>query len=155
MDSATSQFAIALYMVVFGLGMGAGLQVLITVMQNAVEPRDLGVASSSMSFSRNIGASMGTAIFGAVLVSRLNLWLPRLLPGRHLTAATASSLADPANLRKLTPVVRTGITESFVHSLHTVFYAGLPILIVAFIVAVSLKEIPLGSKSAIDRRVVD
>ena len=155
MDSATPPFEIALYMIVFGLGMGAGLQVLVAVMQNAVEARDLGVASSSLSFSRNIGAAIGTAVFGAVLVGRLDAWLPRLLPGRHLTAATASSLADPSRLRRLPPPLRVGITESFVQSLHAVFIAGIPMLVVALIVALCLKEIPLGSRSAIDRKSVE
>ncbi len=140
---------------IFGLGMGSGLQVLITVMQNAVEARDLGVASSSLSFFRNIGASIGTAIFGSVLVSRLNFWLPMLVPGRHLTAASASKLANPATLRTLPTPLRSGITESFVHALHSVFFAGLPLLLVAIVVAVFLKEIPLGSKSAHDRKGVE
>jgi EmrB/QacA subfamily drug resistance transporter len=155
MDSGTSHLLIALYMVVFGLGMGSGLQVLVTVMQNAVEARDIGVASSSQSFFRNIGASLGTALFGAVLVARLDHWLPRLLPGRHLNAATASAMSDPENLRKLSPTLRIGITDSFVNSLHSVFLAGIPMLVIALIVAIALKEIPLGSKSAIDRTVAE
>lgn len=153
MDSATSGLALSAAMVIFGLGMGSGLQVLVTVIQNAVEARDLGVASSSMSFFRNIGASAGTAIFGTVLVGRLNVWLRRDLPNLHLSAQGASTLANPARLNHLTPSVRSGVTQAFVNSLHSVFLTGLPILLLALVAALTLREIPLGTKSAHDRIV--
>ena len=153
MDAASTRLEIALYMVIFGLGMGSGLQVLVTVMQNAVEARDIGVVSSLQSFFRNIGASFGTALFGAVLVARLDRLLPIYLPGRHLNAAKASALSNPARLQQLAPSLRNGITRSFVESLHTVFLVGVPVLVIAFVLALSLRELPLGKRSAIDRAV--
>jgi MFS family permease len=152
MDATTPILTISGVMVVFGLGMGAGLQVLVTVAQNAVEARDLGVASAATSFFRNIGAAAGTAVFGTVLISRLDYWLPIELPGRHLSAATASSYANPARLARLPIPLRNGITQAFVHSLHSVFLTGVPMLAVAIAVALVLREVPLGSRSAHERR---
>ena len=65
-DASTNGWVLALYMFVFGVGMGLTMQVLVVAVQNAVSYEDLGVATSSATFFRMIGGSFGTAVFGAV-----------------------------------------------------------------------------------------
>ena len=56
-------------MVVFGLGLGFNMQPLTLAVQNAVSPRDIGVATSSATFTRQIGGTLGTAVFLSILFS--------------------------------------------------------------------------------------
>jgi len=131
------------YLVVFGVGMGMTLQIAVVAVQNAVDRRDIGSATSAISFFRNIGAASGTAMLGAVLVSRLGFWLPRLVHGRTTLDLSQSFTITPKALHALPPAVRAGVVESFVRSLHLVFVVGVPLAGIALVFALFLKEIPL------------
>jgi EmrB/QacA subfamily drug resistance transporter len=139
----TSLLVSSAYLVVFGVGMGMTLQIAVVAVQNAVDRRDLGTATSAISFFRNIGAATGTAMLGAVLVSRLGFWLPRLVHGRTTLDLSQSFTITPKALHALTPAVRAGVVESFVRSLHVVFLVGIPLAGLALMFALLLKEIPL------------
>ena len=56
-------------MVVFGLGLGLVMQVLVVAVQNAVPYEELGTATSGVTFFRMIGGSFGTAVFGAIFAN--------------------------------------------------------------------------------------
>src|SRR3546814_8442898 len=71
MDAATSRLESSLYMLVLGLGIGMVMQVLVLAMQNASEPQDMGVVTSSAHFFRSLGGSMGISVFGAIFASLL------------------------------------------------------------------------------------
>src|SRR5207302_2592378 len=76
--------ATSLYMLVVGLGLGMVMQVLVLAVQNAVQPRVMGVATSATIMFRQIGGSVGIALFGAVFANRLHANLSKLLPaGAH------------------------------------------------------------------------
>ncbi|HXQ62116.1 MAG TPA: MDR family MFS transporter [Acidimicrobiales bacterium] len=139
----TSHLTAAGYMVVFGLGMGMVMQLLVLAVQNAVARDDLGAATSAISFFRNIGAAFGTALFGTILTLRLGHWLPRLVHARTHFSLSSSFTITPKALKALPPSVRAGVVESFVRSLHVVFLVGVPVAGLAFVFALMLKEIPL------------
>jgi EmrB/QacA subfamily drug resistance transporter len=139
------------YMVVFGVGMGMTLQIVVVAVQNAVERRDIGSSTSAVSFFRNIGAAGGTALLGTVLVSRLGFWLPRLVPSHSGLNLSPSFTITPDALRKLPPGVRAGVVDSFVRSLHVVFMVGVPLAALAFVCALLLKDAPLFDTVAKDR----
>ncbi|MBO0886870.1 MAG: MFS transporter, partial [Acidimicrobiales bacterium] len=145
----TSFTRIGAYMAVAGLGMGMIMQVLTVAVQNAVDVRELGTATGALGFFRSMGSAFGTALLGAVLVSRLGYWLPRLVPARpgvHISAST-SFTATPAAVRALPPAVRAGVVDSFVHALHTVFLVSVPIGVASVVLALFLKEIRLRDTS--------
>lgn len=143
----TSHLVCSLYMVVFGLGMGQLLQILVLAVQNAVRREDLGSATSAISFFRNVGAAFGTALFGTVLFSRLGYWLPRLVHGNVHLNLSQSFTVSPQTLRSLPPSVRAGVVESFVRSLHAVFLWAIPVGLLGFLLALALKEIPLRERA--------
>jgi EmrB/QacA subfamily drug resistance transporter len=143
LEAHTSLVVASAYMVVFGVGMGMTLQIVVVAVQNAVDRRDLGSATSAVSFFRNIGAACGTALLGTILVSRLGFWLPRLVHRHTGLDLSQSFTITPKALRALTPAVRTGVTESFVRSLHVVFIVGIPIAGLALVCALLLKDLPL------------
>ena len=143
LGATTSLWITSLDMVVFGVGMGMTLQIVVVAVQNAVERRDLGSATSAVSFFRNIGAACGTALLGTVLVSRLGFWLPRLVPAHTGLNLSQSFTITPGALRALRPAVRTGVVDAFVRSLHVVFMVGIPLAGLAFVCALLLKDAPL------------
>jgi MFS family permease len=148
MDTATSRLVASSYMLLFGLGIGATMQVVLVAVQNRVDQADLGIATSATSFFRSIGQTIGSAVFSAVLVARLDTFLPKLVPGQDLDIDSLQ--ADPAKLRALAPEVRAGVAESFARSLHGVFLVAIPFALVAAAVAWFVPEHPLREGRNID-----
>ncbi|MBA2418148.1 MAG: MFS transporter [Nocardioidaceae bacterium] len=125
-------------MVLVGLGLGCGMQIVVTAVQNSVDRRHMGAATSSVTFFRALGGTFGTALFGAILNSRLD---------HHLTVAFGSAVADAgidtsdtSKIASLPPPVRDKVIEAFSSSLSEVFLAALPIVAIAFVVSFFIKE---------------
>ena len=93
LDADSPYWFAGLSMYVFGAGLGLSLQVVVVVVQNAVDRSDMGVATSSVAFFRQMGGSFGTALFGAILTSRLSVHLAEVLPG----GASAGAKVDTNN----------------------------------------------------------
>lgn len=148
----TSQVTLSLWMVVIGLGIGSFLQVMTLAVQNAVPREELGSSTATATFFRNLGSSLGGAIFGAILINRLSYHLKQLLPAAsssHVTinAAAVENGVPPTALAKLPPSVSHDISQSFVLSFHDMFLLVLPFVALAFITAFFLKEIPLRNSA--------
>src|SRR5437879_5406510 len=117
MGTGTTRVQSSAYMFVLGLGMGMIVQVMVLAVQNAVEHRDLGVATGVETFSRSMGATFGVAAFGAVLNNRLAFHLPHLLPkGADVNAKTIT--ASPAAIRHLPGAVQHGVLDALARSIH-------------------------------------
>ncbi|MFI7700031.1 MFS transporter [Nonomuraea sp. NPDC049480] len=103
-----------------GLGVGLVMQVMVLAAQNAVEYADLGTATSSVTFLRQIGASAGVALVGALITARSGI-----------SATTApSDLPD-------------SVRDAFAAAVPPVFAAMAPLLAVAFFLALLLPARPL------------
>ena len=138
MTAETSALAASLYMSLLGLGLGFVMQVLIIAVQNAVDYRELGVATSNAILFRFVGGSLGTALLGAILATQLDANVQRLMPG-----TAALDLISPQALAGLSPAVRTAYIDAFVASLSTVFLVAAAISLVGLLVALLLPERPL------------
>jgi EmrB/QacA subfamily drug resistance transporter len=142
-----------LYMLVFGLGLGMNMQTIVLAMQNAVEPRDLGVATAAVTFFRQVGGTLGTAIFLSILFSRAGSDIGteltkagvRQLPGKF-------SLNDTSDLGSLPSNVQHPILVGFSNAMDTVFLVGACVLVVAVVLSVFLKEVPLRTVSGTQAR---
>ena len=145
----TSHLTASFYFLVMGLGVGSIMQVLVIAVQNSVDRADLGTSTSAVTFFRFMGASFGTAFFGAVLNNRLNHWLPRLLP-LHAHINVRGALQAPSVVRHFPPAVQHGIVESFVRSLHTTFLIGIPFAAAGFLLALLLPEVRLRDTAWIE-----
>lgn len=143
MDANTSRVAVSAYMLVLGAGIGLVMQVLVLAVQNSVEHRDLGVATSSASLFRSLGGTFGTAIFGAIMASRLHFHLAELLPDGARAIGANLVETGPEQIRALPPPARTAVIEAFARALHSVFVWTLPFVVLAFLVALRLRELPL------------
>ncbi len=134
-----------LSMYIFGMGLGLTLQVMVVVVQNAVGREDIGVATSSVAFFRQMGGSFGTALFGAILTSRLGVHMAELVPG----GAAAADKVDTNNvdaIRQLPTAVRVLVQEAFSRSLDEMFLTALPIVVLAGLIALFVKEVPLATR---------
>jgi len=80
-DAGTSKIELGAVMIIIGLGLGPSQSLFTTAIQNAVDRHHIGVATSSAQFSRQIGSTLGVAVFGALLTNRLAAALPRHMPG--------------------------------------------------------------------------
>jgi EmrB/QacA subfamily drug resistance transporter len=141
----------ALSMYVMGAGLGFTMQVLITVVQNSVDRRDMGVATSSVAFFRQMGGSFGTALFGAVLTSRLSVHIAdamQSLPGREVPPNVGQVANNVQAIHAVPEPVHSLLTGAFSQSLHDVFLSAVPLVAVALVVALFLKEVPLAQRSA-------
>lgn len=143
---ATNQWIISVWMFITGLGIGSSLQVTTLAVQNAVHPKDLGTATSTVTFFRSIGSTIGTALLGAVLISRFTTHLSELMP----TAAGAFPVGIGASLSQihtLPPAIEANVLQAFAHAFQDVFFWTLPFIALAFIVSLFLKEQPLRADS--------
>jgi len=139
------QVGIAVY--VWGAGIRLTMQTILTAVQNAVDYRDLGTATGAVTFFRQIGGAIGAAAFGAMLSSRLAIHLADEFSGR-LPAGAASDANNVQAIQHLSGPVRERVLDAFSSALDDVFLIGVPIVILALVVALTLKEIPLRTGAA-------
>ncbi len=151
MDEHTSRWFVGLYMVVLGLGLGLVLTVIVVALQNDVSRRDMGTATASYMFFRNIGSAFGAAVYGTIMTAGLRFWLPRLLPaGSRAHLAVANLSYTPAAVLRLPEPLRAAVIVSFGRSLHDVFLFATPAAALALPLLVLLRERPLRTAAHID-----
>ena len=146
----TSNQQVIVAMILLGLGLGACMQTYVLVVQNSVSRQDMAVATSATQLSRSIGAAIGLAILGTLLTQGMASSMARYLPASALQrlqssggGATATALFDPAKLANLPPAIELGIRHGLADALHPVFLAGVPIIAIAFVATLFIKELPL------------
>ncbi|WP_407699905.1 MDR family MFS transporter [Streptomyces liliiviolaceus] len=150
-DSSTAEMSLSF--LVFGLGLGLVMQVLVLIVQNAVSYEDLGVATSGATFFRSIGASFGVAVFGSVFTSRLSGELADALRGQTLPAGLGADAlkSDPKIIGELPAALRPPVVEAYAVSITDVFLYAAPVAFVGFVLAWFLREDRLrGSVTAPD-----
>ena len=130
-------------MLVLGMGLGAVMQVLVLIVQNAVPYSELGVATSGATFFRSIGGSFGAAIFGAIFANVLVGNLVRHLGTAKLPAGLSSSNVTPAILDKLPAAIHHGLAAAYAESIQTVFIIAAPIAFIAFLGSWLIPEVEL------------
>jgi len=135
----------AIGMALVGTGLGLTMQVLVLSVQNAVDYRDLGVATSAATFFRSIGGSIGVAVFGEIFANRLAASLASAGGQAGKLGASAAHLT-PAQLKALKaaqPALFDHFLVAFNHSLHIVFLAAVPFAALGLLIVLFLKEVPL------------
>src|SRR5205823_7381749 len=139
--------AASLIMLVLGIGLGMVMQVLVIAVQNDVDYRDLGVATSGATLFRLIGGSLGTAILGAIFAARLAVNLARLLPVGAVASGATHNMSVQALLR-LPTSARGAYAEAFTDSLGTIFLVATVVCAIGFVLVWLLPERPLRATVA-------
>jgi EmrB/QacA subfamily drug resistance transporter len=152
LDVGTDILVADLYMFVLGLGLGFVMQTLVLAVQNAVDYKDLGVATSGASLFRSMGGSIGTPIFGAILANQLATNLAAAFP--HFSGIDRlERQATPASIAQLPPEVHGPYVAAYVQSLQPVFLVGAGIALIAFGLSWLIREVPLRQTIASSPRV--
>ncbi|MFH8681996.1 MFS transporter [Streptomyces lydicus] len=136
----------SLWMGVLGLGLGCVLPVLVLAVQNSVRRSDLGTATSANNYFRQIGGSVGAALFGTLLADRLARRLDDRLPA-------STRLPDPESItpqlvRALPASLRDSYVAAYAHAMPGIFFYFVPVLVLGFVLALFLKEKPLVSHTS-------
>jgi EmrB/QacA subfamily drug resistance transporter len=150
----TSTAVLSGWMLVVGLGIGCIMQVAVLAVQNAVAYQDLGTATSAVVFFRLLGGSLGTALFGAVLLNRLQHNLAVLLPvgaGRRAPVDLSSLQGAPQQLRALPGPVLHALLEAFARSYQVVYQWAIPFAVATLVLALLLREAPLRTTANVGR----
>ena len=166
MDPSTSYLVLVRNVAIVGVGLGAAMPVFNLAVQNAVEARVVGVATSMVQFVRSIGGALGIAVFGSVLAGRFSPEFSRALPAdvvSEVSPARLGALADAqlymtsAGTKKLeailagfglhteamTSAFRQAARIALAASLQNVFEIAAALLLAATILTLFLREIPL------------
>jgi DNA-binding MarR family transcriptional regulator len=135
-------------MLTIGLGLGMVMQVLVITVQNAVDYRELGVATSGATLFRFIGGSVGTAVLGAIFAARLDDELLGRLPTGTAGVPAAGAAITMEMLAGMSAPVRDAYAHAFAASLSTVFLAASVVALIGFFFTVLLPEHPLRATIA-------
>jgi len=151
----TAIWLICTFLFIFGAGMGLIMQVVVLVVQNAVPAGELGAATSTNNYFREVGASLGTAVFGTLFTTRLSERLTDVFLSSGAdagSAAEATATIDPAKMAQLPDALQDGIVNAYADALAPVFWYLIPFIVIAFVLALFLKQIPLQDQSGMVAR---
>jgi MFS family permease len=142
---STSLVVSGLYFAVLGVGMGFLMNMTTIIVQNSVDPRDMGVASSSRTFFQQIGGSIGVSIFGVIFGRKLTGEMTARVPRVHLNAAGGQF--DPVTVNQLPVPVRHDVFFAITHAVQSVFVWAVPAAAAVFALAWLVKEVPLRGRA--------
>ncbi|WP_435611484.1 MFS transporter [Streptomyces sp. bgisy159] len=149
----TDYWKIALFMAVMGLGIGMMMQNLVLSTQNQVAPHELGAASSVVTFFRSLGGAMGVSALGSVMSTRITHYakdtITTLDPQARAAAAKASGSGQLPDMDALPAPVRTWLESAYGHGIADIFLYVTPIALLAFLVTLFIKEVPLRTSGAL------
>jgi MFS family permease len=135
---------LAVYMAVTGVGLGLTMQNLVLAVQNTVPRNELGAASSTVTFFRTMGGAMGVSALGALLADRVTHFLTRNLEAAHIRPTGAAlGGGEIPDLHKLPAPLVPLVTDAFGHGVGTVFLVAAPFALLAFLVVLLIREVPL------------
>jgi len=160
-------------MIVFGIGLGVGMPVFSLTVQNAVSPAQLGVATASSQLFRNLGGTIGIAVMGTIMQSSLVRNMKKAAASSDafhfsdLDPETAKQVAAfqspemlldqpkleqlrqtlPQDVQPLIEKMIDTLRDALSSSLTTVFLSGTALVVVALILVLFLREIPLRTSN--------
>ncbi|MFJ1647153.1 MFS transporter [Streptomyces sp. NPDC088258] len=146
LEVGTSRLECGVAQAVLGLGMGLVMPVIVLAVQNAVPPSDLGAATSATNYFRQIGGSVGAAVFGTLFAGRLTDALAERVPAG--AGALSAGSITPQSVHALPPAVRDGYVQAYADALPRIFLYLVPVLALGLLITFFLKEKPLVSQNA-------
>jgi EmrB/QacA subfamily drug resistance transporter len=162
-----------LAMVVMGVGLGGNMQPMILAVQNAVSPREIGVATSAVTFFRSMGGTLGAAVFLSILFTTLpdNIkaaftaaqTTPEFMQAaaahpdqvqalQQVTAGGSGALNDTSFINRLADALSHPFKVGFADSMSMVFLITAAIMVIGLVVVFFLPELPLRQQSAAQQR---
>lgn len=151
----TSLTVLGIYMFIFGFGLGLVMQVLVLIVQNSFPLAQVGTATSTNNFFRQIGSAIGASLSGSLFIHNMREKLEERLPealaklgeegaalGKQFGEGAANSLT-PSSVAQLPQPVKEVVLSSYNDGLTPVFLLMVPLAIIAFVILLPVKEDPL------------
>ncbi|MFV0134964.1 MFS transporter [Streptomyces sp. HMX87] len=149
----TPYWHIAIFMALMGLGVGMMMQNLVLCTQNQVAPSDLGAASSVVTFFRSLGGAVGVSVLGSVMSTRISHYaqdtIGQLSPQERAMAAKTSGGGSIPDMDLLPPGIREWLESAYGHGIADIFLYVAPVALLAFLVTLFIKEVPLRTSGAL------
>ncbi|MFM9610458.1 MFS transporter [Streptomyces niveiscabiei] len=145
LETDTPRLHYSLWMAVLGAGIGLVMPVLVLAVQNSVRPADLGTATSANNYFRQIGGSVGAAIFGTLFANRLADALRERVPAHAGRTPPDAESITPQLVHTLPPALRDAYISAYADAMPRIFLYLVPVLLVGLFLAFFLKEKPLVS----------
>jgi hypothetical protein len=143
MHPGTSRLDLGWRMLVLGIGLGPGQSLFGLAIQNAMPPQQLGVVTSANQFFRQIGSTMGVALFGTLLTTRLNAGLGSIMPGVDVGKLQGMGAGHAGGALILPEPVKAIIS----HAITDTFAAGLFVVVAAGAVALFVPVLPMRDRA--------
>jgi EmrB/QacA subfamily drug resistance transporter len=171
--ATTALWAVMAIMVLFGLGLGGNMQPIVLAVQNAVAPREIGVATSSVTFARQMGGTLGAAVFLSILFSTLTSHIAHAAERASRTAAfhaavaahpaqlasirtgAARALSDTSFIQRLDPTLAAPFKTGFAGAMDLVFLVVAVVATAGALVTWFLPELPLRMEGAAAARAAE
>jgi EmrB/QacA subfamily drug resistance transporter len=149
----TSLVFVGVYMAILGAGLGMLMQNLVLVVQNSIEVKNLGVATSAVTFFRSLGGTIGVSVLGSILGSTIAQQIKdniaALKPADQAIAGQALAGGTIPHVNDLPDVVRTVVESAYGSGVGFVFLCAVPLTLVTLIAVVFLPNAKLGGLNAV------
>ena len=142
---------------IFALGMGMGftIQTIVIAVQNSVDPHEVGTATSTNNFLREIGAAVSTSVFGTLFTSRLAnnfAELKQTVPVDQMPTHQIQGDLTPDMVKSLPEPLHTDVVDAYVNAMAPSFWYLVPIAAIGFVASLFLRNRALNTKSAMEAR---
>jgi EmrB/QacA subfamily drug resistance transporter len=150
----TNLVLVGVYMFILGAGLGMVMQNLVLVVQNSIEVKNLGVATSAVTFFRSLGGTVGVSVLGSVLgtvvAERIKDGIGGLGPADQAEAVKTLGSGVIPHVNDLPEAIRVVVESAYGSGVGTVFLLGVPLAVVTLIMVSLMPNASLGTQNAID-----
>lgn len=151
LDVTSSAFSAIPWLAIIGLSMGMAFPTMTTAVQNSLALPDLGAGTAAVNFFRALGQTLGVAIFGALLTSRINSELSDVSD----TVDVDELLSTPDDIAALEPELRSAVESAVAVATNAIFWSAIPVIVVFVVASRFLPELELRTTTALADQSTD
>lgn len=141
MTASTHLVVTCTFLAVMGMGLGLVMQILVLIVQNTFPAAEVGTATASNNYFRQIGASLGTAVVGTIFANRLT----DLLAGTGSAGGSSTNSLTPEYVKTLPAAAHDLIVNAYSDALTPIFGYLVPVVAVAVVLLAFIAEKPLAT----------
>jgi hypothetical protein len=146
LDVHSSRLQSGFYMALIGTGIGMTVQILVLATQNEAPARDVGAATSTVTFFRSIGGALGVAAFGTIFATNL---------ARQIGSLVDINSLSPDAIASLPTGERPRVAAAFADAITAGFRYAVPLIVAGFAATLLLRPAPLRLDSVSSRRATE
>nr|WP_279630803.1 MDR family MFS transporter [Rathayibacter sp. VKM Ac-2804] len=152
----TNLVLVGVFMAILGAGLGMLMQNLVLVVQNSIDIKNLGVATSAVTFFRSLGGTVGVSVLGSmlgtVIADHIKTGIAGLAPADQAIAAQALGSGTIPQVNTLPDAVRVVVESAYGIGVGDVFLYSIPLAVITLIAVLLLPNAPLGTMNAVQRK---